>query len=311
MKTLKPLAITTAIMAFALVALSPIVRITDSGLGCGEHWPLCNGRLIPPLDNAEVMIEWGHRLAAATVSVLIFLLAGLAFLKRRESGVGGKGGILRPAIVACTLLVAQILLGAITVWNNLPWAVTATHLGNAMALLAVLSIAAFRSATPEQAHQAESSRFLGPAIVAAAMGAGALILGGVTANTGAGSACQGFPLCSGQIWPAGTASGLPMIHWVHRLVAYGLLLHMTGLAFRTRHRSTPAPMRNTTHVALALTIIQLIVAAVMVLADLPPLWRSLHVIFGTALWVALIRLSWTASRGRGAAGTDRAEELAA
>jgi heme A synthase len=310
MKTLKPLAITTAIMAFALVALSPIVRITDSGLGCGEHWPLCNGHLIPPLDNVEVMIEWGHRLSAAAVSVLVFLLAGLAFLQRDEPGVGGKGGILRPATVACVLLVAQILLGAITVWNNLPWAVTATHLGNAMALLAVLSVAAFRAATPEQGHEAQPTQFLGAAIVSAAMGAGALILGAVTANTGAGSACQGFPLCSGQIWPAGAGSGLPMIHWIHRLVAYGLLLHMTGLAFRTRHSSTPTPIRIATQVAFVLTVVQVIIAAIMVLTDLPALWRSLHVIVGTTLWVSLIHLTWKASGIRGAVGTDRAEQLA-
>ncbi len=311
MKTLKPLAITTAIMAFALVALSPIVRITDSGLGCGEHWPLCNGHLIPPLDNAEVMIEWGHRLAAAAVSVLVFLLAGLAFLQRQESGVGGKGGILRPATVACALLVAQILLGAVTVWNNLPWAVTATHLGNAMALLAVLSVAAFRAATLEQAHDAQPTQFLRAAIASAAMGAGVLILGAVTANTGAGSACQGFPLCSGQIWPTGAASGLPMIHWIHRLVAYGLLLHMTRLAFRTRRSSTPAPIRIATQVAFVLTIVQVIVAAIMVLTGLPALGRSLHVIFGTALWVALIHLTWTASGTSDTAGSHHAEQLAA
>src|SRR2546421_10650468 len=58
------LAWTAATFTYLLIILGAIVRITGSGMGCGEHWPLCNGRLLPPLD-LPTLIEYGHRLAAA------------------------------------------------------------------------------------------------------------------------------------------------------------------------------------------------------------------------------------------------------
>ncbi|MEN8145700.1 MAG: COX15/CtaA family protein, partial [Gemmatimonadota bacterium] len=69
----------TAVSTLALIVLGGIVRITGSGLGCGDDWPLCNGRLIPPMD-LPTMIEYGHRLVAAALAVLVFALAAKAVL---------------------------------------------------------------------------------------------------------------------------------------------------------------------------------------------------------------------------------------
>src|SRR2546430_8528086 len=72
-----PLAWAAAAATYLLIILGAIVRITGSGLGCGEHWPLCNGRLLPPLD-LPTMIEYGHRLAALAVTVPAVTPAGVA-----------------------------------------------------------------------------------------------------------------------------------------------------------------------------------------------------------------------------------------
>src|SRR3989449_11721106 len=79
------LAWTAATFTYLLIILGAIVRITGSGLGCGEHWPLCNGKLLPPLD-LPTMIEYGHRLAAAAVSGLVTALAAYAWCLRRDAG---------------------------------------------------------------------------------------------------------------------------------------------------------------------------------------------------------------------------------
>src|SRR5437016_498617 len=79
------LAWTAATFTYLLIILGAIVRITGSGLGCGEHWPLCNGRLLPPLD-LPTMIEYGPRLAAAAVSGLVTALAAYAWCLRRDAG---------------------------------------------------------------------------------------------------------------------------------------------------------------------------------------------------------------------------------
>ena len=77
------LAAAAAAATYALIVFGGIVRITGSGMGCGDDWPLCDGRLIPPMD-LETMIEYGHRLAAAAVSVLVVLLAALAWWPGRS-----------------------------------------------------------------------------------------------------------------------------------------------------------------------------------------------------------------------------------
>src|SRR2546426_9785787 len=106
------LAWTAAIFTYLLIILGAIVRITRSGLGCGEHWPLCNGKLLPPLD-LPTIIEYGHRLAAPAVSVLVTALAAYGGWLRRGTGNGeretspGGGGHL-----ALALLVGQVGLGA-------------------------------------------------------------------------------------------------------------------------------------------------------------------------------------------------------
>ncbi len=287
------LAIITAALAYVLIVLGGVVRITGSGLGCGADWPLCNGRLIPPLDDVRTLIEYAHRLVAALLSVLVVGLALLAVLKRSQPGISGRGNPLRAALLALLLLITQVLLGAVTVWLELPAWVVILHLGAALALLATLVVLALRS-RPEPLGFS-SGRRLGKATLAAGvLVALTLLLGGLTANLGAGPACQGFPLCSGQIWPSGEESGLAHVHWIHRLAAYALLLHLLGLALTAHRTSVSRPLRLAIWAAAGLGASQVAVAVVMVLAGLPPLWRVAHVAVGSALWVALVYATWLA-----------------
>ena len=52
------------------------VRATGSGAGCGEHWPLCNGVVIPRDPSAATIIEFSHRLTSglALISVVVLLV---------------------------------------------------------------------------------------------------------------------------------------------------------------------------------------------------------------------------------------------
>src|SRR6266508_2051976 len=154
------LAWTAATFTYLLIILGAIVRITGSGMGCGEHWPLCNGRLLPPLD-LPTLIEYGHRLAAAAVSLLVVVLAAYAWWLRRDAAGGVRdapnGPIARSrppppstaffrsgvaAYIALALLTLQLGLGAVTVKLSLPPWTVILHLGTAMLLLATLIVAA-------------------------------------------------------------------------------------------------------------------------------------------------------------------------
>src|SRR5256884_4477016 len=135
------LAWTAATFTYLLIILGAIVRITGSGLGCGEHWPLCNGKLLPPLD-LPTMIEYGHRLAAAAVSGLVLTLAAYAWWLQRGAGSGERYPLVKTAYLALGLLVVQVLLGAVTVKLSLPPWTVILHLGTAMLLLTTLIVAA-------------------------------------------------------------------------------------------------------------------------------------------------------------------------
>src|SRR5690349_3081848 len=125
------LAAVTASMMFALIVVGSIVRTTGSGLACPD-WPLCQGRLIPPLQ-FNVWIEWFHRLLALVVGVSLFATAAtVAWNGRTRRSLGGL------ALLAVALYFAQALLGALTVWRLLDPSVVSGHLAVALLLFATL-----------------------------------------------------------------------------------------------------------------------------------------------------------------------------
>jgi heme A synthase len=299
MRTLRNLALATAALAYALIVLGAVVRVTGSGMGCGDHWPLCNGRLIPSFDDYHVAIEWTHRLVAAVVTLMIAAVAVVAWRKRGELGVAGKGGPLRPALLAAILLIVpQALLGALAVWRELHAPVVTLHFATALALLTTLVLTAGRAGFPADSPPSPAA---GRAVLAALLlSAVTLLLGGYTASTQAGFACLGFPLCGGRLWPS-LQSGLAQIQWIHRLLAYALVLHLAGLPFRFEKRGEPPDVQRLAWIALGAGLFQVVVAAVMVSFSLPPAWRSLHAAVGSALWVFLVwlgirTLPWAAGR---------------
>jgi heme A synthase len=119
-------------LVIGLITLGGVVRITGSGLGCGDHWPLCDGQWFPPLD-LPTLIEISHRWVAALVTAAVFALFAVAWRRHRK-----QRELFVPALAAAILLVIQVLLGPVIVKLDLPPAVVIVHLLNAMVLLAVL-----------------------------------------------------------------------------------------------------------------------------------------------------------------------------
>src|SRR5690606_13951603 len=131
-------ALVSGIGTYLLIVFGGIVRITGSGLGCGDDWPLCNGQLLPPWDLAT-WIEWTHRLLAAGLALPIVATAVYG-VRRRLAGDPAPGSV--AAVAAVVLLIVQVALGAITVKLELPPVVTALHFVNAMLMLGALISAA-------------------------------------------------------------------------------------------------------------------------------------------------------------------------
>jgi heme o synthase len=293
-RLLRGLSWTGAVLAFCLIVLGGIVRITGSGMGCGDHWPRCNGVWFPPLD-LPTMIEIGHRWAAALVSVVVLAMAIVAWTRHRHDR-----SLRSPATWALVVLVLQVLLGAVTVKLALPPGIVIIHLANAMVLLALILVTALRAsevagapaASPPTPRHSDHRLVL----LTAALGFVVILFGAQVANFHAGLLCLGFPLCNGSVLPP--ANVLAALPWIHRVLALGFLALALALAIRVSRRSGPGgqKLRRSIAVVVALTTVQIAVAVAMVLELLPPTLRAAHLLVGTLVWAALILLAFYSGR---------------
>jgi heme A synthase len=289
----------TLVATFILILIGGIVRVSDSGLGCGpagsgtHGWPLCEGGVVPEA-TSESVIEFSHRVAAGIVAVMIALLAWRALRNLRE-----YRWLVRGSIAAGVLVLAQAALGGLTVEEGLEDELVAAHLGLAM-LLAGLLIFLRRGADPARVPPpAEAVRGLRPlTAVAATLVLATIVAGGYVAGTeghgtpnqplvGAHEACgtgwsaDRFPGCNGQGALSFGQSRLADIQLTHRLFMYLTaiaVLAMAALALIKR-----APSRAFWLAALVL-VAQIALGAINVWAGKHAGLIVGHLMLGTALW---------------------------
>lgn len=113
-RNLKWLAVASTVGMLLILLGGALVTKTDSGMGCGRHWPGCNGQLIPDVITAEVLIEFSHRLVTGAVGILIVALAVWAW-----KALGHVRETKFLAAISVFFLVAQALIGAAQVkWGQ-------------------------------------------------------------------------------------------------------------------------------------------------------------------------------------------------
>lgn len=290
MPPLRRLAYLALVLGFAQVVFGAIVRITGSGMGCGDNWPDCLGSLTPSNSSAGHLIEISHRYGALALSLAVMALIVAAFLTRKKSGVGGPRGVLRSAVLAGALVLAAAIFGAITVKMELQPVIVVIHLAIAMALLAVIVVALVRAGGlgAGKVPAGAAPRTLRAGRIAVALTFTTLVFGALTANVrGAPIACQGFPWCR-SIEGGSTPVG---IHVTHRIIAFLVLGHLIGMAIGSRKRKEPAVVRTAVSIALGLVVLQVLIAAGMVEMHLPATLRSVHQGVGTALWITVVAIA--------------------
>ncbi len=130
----------------AVIVWGAYVRATGSGVGCGSHWPLCNGEFLPMTPQTQTVIEFTHRVTSGVSLVLAAIL--LIWCWRRTA----KGDWPRySAVAAAVLLFNEALLGALLILldhvGGLDRSAThalflCLHFGNTLLLLAALALTA-------------------------------------------------------------------------------------------------------------------------------------------------------------------------
>jgi len=271
-----------------------IVRISGSGMGCGDHWPKCYGHWFPPMDRPDLIVEVSHRYLASILSFAILILAFNAWRFRQRLGVGGAGGVWRSSLVALALVLVAATFGAVTVKTANTWWATVVHLLIAVSLIGALVVTVVRAGglgSGSLRATGLQSRAVGGTTAAAVMALLAVILGGMTAKVqGAAVACAGFPLCG----EGSLGGGAQHLQLTHRIIAYLLVLHLCSLPFIFRKRGEPALLVRLAFVAMGLGLLQIVWAGWMVTGGFPSVVRSLHQATGILIWTTTCTLAYAA-----------------
>jgi heme A synthase len=333
LRRFRRLADLTALVTFLLILVGGVVRVSDSGLGCGpggsgtEGWPLCGGDVIPLVGDENTLIEFSHRLLAAVVVALIALLCWRAYRDLR----GRNGWAFRGSVAAGLLVLAQAGLGGLTVEHSLKEELVAAHLGAAMLLFGLLLWLSFkaRSEAAVESHKPvrEPVRGLKPyAVAAAVLLLCAIVAGGYMAGTeeegvnevgpniaGAHLACgKMFPECGeGKFLPFGN-NRLTDIHLTHRVFVYGATLAIVLLLSVAFARGS----RDRLLLFGALLLLgQLLLGALNVWLGEHAALIVAHLTVATLLWATVVsiayRLAWLPSPARSSERMPRAEASAA
>lgn len=296
-------------LAVALVHIifGAIVRISGSGMGCGDHWPKCYGAWFPPLERMDLVIEVMHRYLAVIIGMVTLALAGLAWANRNRGGASRSA--MNSALLSLAIVIVTGAFGAVTVkFANAAWA-TVVHLLLAVSLLAALSMTVIRTggfgaAALGGGGTTGTRKAVGGATSAAIGALLVVLLGGLTAKLpGAAVACAGFPLCG----DGSLGGGAQHVQLTHRILAYLLVLHLLSLPILFRKRGEPVAVRRAATIAAVLGVLQVVWAGWMVLGGFPGVVRSLHQATGISIWLAAVSTTFLARVAhRGAPGASRA-----
>ena len=267
------------------------VRASGSGAGCGSHWPLCDGVVIPPAPTTAMLIEYSHRLTSglALVSVVVLLAWTLRTVRKPHPARTAAGlsvvFMLTEAAVGAGLVLFRLVADNASMARAL---FVAVHLLNTFVLLACIALTAWwLSGNAPVATRGRGGRFA--AIVSLC---GALLL---SSSSGAVAALGDTLFPQGSLAAALQADLSPTSHVLIRLrVLHPMLAAATAFALLlSAHRladggGPSAPRLARIVMAAAALQIALGILNVLLLA---PVWMQLvHLLVADALWVSVVLL---------------------
>ena len=234
------------VLAMLVVVIGAWVRLTDAGLGCPD-WPGCYGQLVVPddpreasaafpqrpLDAGKAWREMIHRYLATGLGLLCLVLAGVAWLNRRDPNQPTRLPLILLAVV-----VLQGLLGMWTVTLLLQPAIVLAHLLGGLTTLGLLFWLADWHRRPSSGRVPESPRLRRTALAAAMVLVVQIALGGWTSANYAALACPDFPTCQTRWWPPVVDFREGFVLWRELGVDYegGVLDNPARVAVHFTHR---------------------------------------------------------------------------
>lgn len=282
----------TLAYTLGVILWGAFVRASGSGAGCGDHWPLCNGVVIPRDASVATLIEYSHRLTSGLA--LVFVVALLVWVWRtcaaghpaRIGAVMGVLFMLLEAAIGAGIVLFQYVADNESMARAL-W--MAVHLANTFILIGWITLTGWWLSGGAPVSAAGRK---GTALALAAAAIGLLLVG----SSGAVAALGDTLFPHGSLSEALAADLSPTSHLLIRLrflhptfavlTAVGLIFGASRLA-----RSGGAPALRFARIVAVLSAVQLVLGAVNVIL-LAPVWMQLvHLLVADLIWIGFVLLS--------------------
>ncbi len=282
----------------AVILWGAVVRATGSGAGCGEHWPLCNGQVIPPAPQLKTLIEFGHRLTSGVALICVVGLVIWAFRAYPR-----KHPVRRAAVLSLVFELTEALIGAGLVLLGHVAANASVqrgyslglHLSNTLLLLAALGLTAWWSRPDRTVFQRGMTGSAGNFRPMLAVVAGGLVLIGITGAI----AALGDTLFGASSLAAGMRQDLlPSSHIflrlriLHPIVAVALGFYLLGLVSYVLAKIDVAAMtRRLGVVLIGIVVLQLCLGLANLVLMAPVPLQLAHLLLADLLWITFVLFS--------------------
>lgn len=296
-KYLKWFAVASTVGMLLILLGGALVTKTDSGMGCGRHWPGCNGQLIPDVITAEVLIEFSHRLVTGSVGILILILAVWSW-----KSIGHIREAKFLSVMAVFFLILQALIGAAQVMWGQGDFILALHFGISLISFASVLLLTLLIFEVDKKFDTENVR-IGKTLKRHTIGVAVysyfvVYTGALVRHTESSLACTDWPLCNN------TAFELPrnLYEWVqmgHRAAAALIFVWILIIAIHAiKHYKNQRVFYWGWIIALALVSGQALTGMIVVLTRLNLYFALLHSLLITLLFGLLTYMILLVSRSK-------------
>lgn len=315
-----------AVLAYNLVVIAwgAFVRASGSGAGCGKHWPLCNGEVVPTARSTATVIEASHRATSgiALIAIVVLMIWTLRTARRghraRRASIFSTVFVFSEALIGAGLVLFELVAHDTSMKRGLSMIL---HLSNTFLLLGALTVTAwtltkepFRSAPNGGAVPADhallaatrrrpaASPWLRPLLGLAL--AAVLLLGATGAIAALGDTL--FPAHSLREGIAQDFSPLAHIFLRLRLLhpfialATGILVFVTASVVRVASSAPRARMLSRVVTIVFATQFALGLLNMTLLAPVP--MQIVHLLMADATWIALVLMGWECLYGAAVTG---------
>lgn len=296
-KYLKWFAVASTIGMLLILLGGALVTKTESGMGCGRHWPGCNGELIPDKITTEVLIEFSHRVVTGSVGFLILVLSVWSW-----KAMGHIRETKFLAFMAMFFLILQALIGAAQVlWGQGDF-ILALHFGISLlsfASVLLLTLLIFEVDRKFDADKLRIGKKLKWHTIGVALYSYVVVYtGALVRHTDSGLICAEWPMCRNGDF------SLPMnlYEWVqmgHRAAAGLIFIWIATIAWHAfKHYKDQRVLYYGWIIAFIIVSLQVIAGMLVVLTKLNLYFALVHSLLITLLFGLLCYMILLLSRSR-------------